>query len=151
MKLMKYEPRFKDAFKALNVEWISKYFKVEKKDLEQLENPEECVANGGEIFFVVNEEGQAVGTTAMYHLGEQVYELAKMAVRPDYQGRGFSNLLMQACEDWAREQNAREIIIVSNTSLTPAITLYKKHGYIVTRLGQDPDYERGDIELRKKL
>ncbi len=147
MTVIKYEPRFAQAFKDLNVEWISKFFRV---DLEQLSNPNQCLDEGGEIFLVVDGD-EAIGTTAMYNLGNDRYELAKMAVRPDHQGRGLSNLLMQACEDWAREKKAREILIVSNTSLTPAITLYKKHGYIVTRLGPDPIYERGDIELVKKL
>ena len=151
MKVIKYDDRYREAFKDLNIEWIAKYFRVEEKDLEQLTQPEKCIDDGGEIFIVVDDHGSAVGTTAMYNLGNDRYELAKMAVRPDCQGRGLSNLLMKACEDWAREKNAFDILLVSNTSLVPAITLYKKHGYIVTRLGPDPVYERGDIELVKKL
>lgn len=150
MKVISYDKKFRDDFKEMNLEWIKKYFKVEKKDLEQLSNPEECLANGGEIFFVID-DGLAVGTCAMYKISKDQYELAKMAVLPSHQGRGLSNLLMKACEDWARDKGAKEILIVSNTSLTPAITLYKKHGYTVTRLGQDPVYERGDIEMIKKL
>ena len=150
MQVISYDKKFRDAFKALNIAWIDKYFKVEEKDLEQLSQPEKCITEGGEIFFVVDRE-EAVGTSAMYNLGNGSYELAKMAVRPDHQGKGLSNLLMEACEKWARAKQAREIVIVSNTSLTPAITLYKKFGYKVTRLGQDPIYQRGDIELRKEL
>lgn len=150
MKIISYDPRFKDDYKQMNLEWITKFFKVEKKDLEQLSNPEDCIKNGGEIFFVTDGD-TAIGTCAMYKISESRYELAKMAVRPAFQGQGLSNLLMQTCETWARQKGASEILIISNTSLTPAITLYKKHGFVVTRLGQDALYERGDIELIKKL
>lgn len=141
---------YRDAFRALNLQWIQAYFRVEKKDLEQTSAPEECVARGGEIFFVV-ENGRAVGTCALYRVGHRKFELAKMAVEPGHQGKGFGDLLMRAAEAWAREKKAIEILILSNTVLTPAITLYKKHGFETTHLGPHPDYERCNIEMRKLL
>lgn len=146
-----YDPQYKTAFRTLNYEWIEKYFKIEKKDIEQLENPEECIADGGEVFFVVH-AGEAVATCAMYKMAGGRYELAKMAVRPDYQGRGLSNALMEGSEAWVREQGGTELFIRSNTVLTPAITLYKKHGYVeIPRVGEDPEYQRSNIEMIKKI
>lgn len=147
-----YQPRFKRVFRDLNRAWIEKYFRIEKKDVEQTENPEACVAEGGEVFFVVDPSNdEAVGTCAMYKIGEGRFELAKMAVDPGYQGRGFGDLLMEKAEDWARSKGAREILILSNTVLEPAIRLYKKHGYQVVHLGPHPDYERANIEMIKSI
>lgn len=148
--IIRWDPKFRTAFRDLNLEWIEKYFKVEKKDVEQTSAPEDCIAGGGEIFFVVV-NGEAAGTCAMYNMSEGIYELAKMAVRPDFQGRGFGDLLMLEAEKWAREKNAREIHILSNTVLKPAISLYKKHGYETVHLGDHPDYERCNIEMKKIL
>lgn len=43
ISVVSYEPKFKDDFKKLNVEWLEKYFEVEEHDLEQLEHPEEII------------------------------------------------------------------------------------------------------------
>jgi GNAT superfamily N-acetyltransferase len=145
-----YDPRYKDVFRKLNLAWIEKYFRVESKDIEQTDNPEECLKQGGQIFFIVDGE-RAVGTCAMYLLSPKIYELAKMAVDPAYQGHGYGDALMIAAEDWVRAQGGTEIHILSNTVLEPAIRLYHKHGYVTTHLGPHPDYERANIELKKKL
>ena len=144
-----YDPKFHEIFRRLNLAWIEKYFRVEQKDLDQVNQPEE-LRRDGEIFFTLV-DGQAVGTCAVYKLSEGVYEIAKMAVEPGYQGRGLGDVLMQGAERWVRAKGGREIHILSNTVLEPAIRLYKKHGYEVHHLGAHPDYERCNIELRKNL
>jgi GNAT superfamily N-acetyltransferase len=149
-KIVPFDLRYRAAFKALNLAWIERYFRVEPKDIAQTDHPEECVAGGGEIFFVVV-AGEAVGTCAMYRTGPAQFELAKMAVHPDYHGRGFGDRLMEAAESWARRQGAAEILILSNTVLAPAIALYRKHGYETIHLGPHPDYERCNIEMKKRL
>ncbi len=149
-KVISYEERFRSAFRALNLQWIEHYFQVEKKDLEQLDHPEECLAGGGEIFFIIVNE-KAIGTCAMYKTSATQFELAKMAVDPNFQGQGFGDLLMEHTEAWARARGAKEILILSNTLLGPAIRLYRKHGFEITHLGPHPDYQRCNIELRKDL
>ena len=42
-------------------------------------------------------------------------------------------------------------MMLSNTILEPAISLYHKHGYETVPLGPHPEYERCNIELRKIL
>jgi len=146
-----YDPRYKNEYRTLNERWISEYFKIEPKDTEQLCNPEECRDDGGEIFFIVH-NGEAVGTCAVYKMDNGVYELAKMAVHPNYQGRGLSNTLMEQSEAWVKEQGGREMLIRSNRVLTPAITLYRKHGYIEIPMdGADPEYARCNISMKKPI
>ncbi|HVK62176.1 MAG TPA: GNAT family N-acetyltransferase [Bdellovibrionales bacterium] len=148
IEISSYDPKYKEAFKELNLAWIRRFFAVEDKDVEQLENPERILEQGGEIVFALF-GGDAVGTCAVINEGNGVFELAKMAVDPDFQGQGIAHGLMKAAEKFVRERGGKKIYLVSNQSLAPAITLYKKHGYIVTSLTQNPEYSRGNIEMEK--
>ncbi len=151
MKVTTYLPEYKNAFRDLNLEWIEHYFKVEKKDREQLSNPEAIVASGGEVFFIVSDKGEAIATAAMIKMSDGGYEIAKMAVQPDHRGKKLGDLIMKLTEAWAREKSATRIYLVSNTELEAAIALYLKHGYTVISVGQHPEYERGNIEMEKRL
>ncbi|MGZ3652469.1 MAG: GNAT family N-acetyltransferase [Bdellovibrionota bacterium] len=151
VRLVRYDPKYRAVFVALNRQWIERYFKVEKNDLEQLERLEETILRvGGEIFFVVEGE-RALGTCAMVPHGPRSYEIAKMAVADEAKGRGFGDRLMEACVAWALEKAAADITILSNTVLEPAIQLYRKHGFETVKLGPHPDYERCNIEMRLNL
>lgn len=145
-----YDPRFRTDYKTLNTWWIEKWFKVEAKDLAQLEAPEECLEEGGQIFFVIA-DNKAWGTCALYKIGPKRYELAKMGVSPEVRGLGYGDLLMEFAEKWARESGATEIMLQSNTALEPAIALYKKHGYKEVPIATPSEYERCNIEMIKSL
>ena len=148
IKVLPFQDKYADDFKRLNLEWIEKYFVVEEMDEKQLEPPRENIIEaGGEIYFVI-EDGKVKGDCALVFHEKGVYELAKMAVDKESRGKGYGNLLMEAIIKGARVKNAEIILIVSNTQLDVAINLYKKYGFITTRLGQDPDYERGNIEMQ---
>ena len=147
VQVSRFKPQHFESFVQLNYQWIETYFTVEKMDREQLENPKEKILDiGGEIFFVL-EGNQVVGTCAMVPHGEKGFELAKMAVHPSSRGKGYGDLLMIAAIDWAKEHKVKQITILSNTILEPAIKLYKKHGFEVVHLGPHPDYARCNIEM----
>lgn len=149
--VIKYDSRFLPAFVELNTQWIEKYFRLETMDLIQLKNPQKFILEpGGEIFFVLEGE-KAIGTCAMIPHGEKSYEIAKMAVRTDARGQGVGDILMKTAIDWAHCQRANSITILSNTVLEPAISLYKKHGFLTVHLGAHPDYERCNIEMKMDL
>ena len=148
VKVEPFQDEYTDDFKRLNLEWIEKYFVVEEIDKKQLEDPQENIIEpGGEIYSVI-EDGKVRGVCALIFHEEGVYEIAKMAVDKESRGKGYGNLLMEAVIGGARKKEANKILIVSNTRLEAAINLYKKYGFIITRLGQDPDYERGNIEMQ---
>lgn len=151
VRIRRFDPRFAADFVALNREWIERHFVIEPMDIQQLENPRESVLDpGGEIFFLL-EDDKAIGTCAMVPHGPGCFELAKMAVAPSARGKGYGDLLMQAALDWARAQGADRVLLLSNTVLEPAIRLYEKHGFRVTRLGPHPDYQRCNIEMEIQL
>jgi GNAT superfamily N-acetyltransferase len=146
-----YDGRFLNEFVELNREWIETYFKLEPSDLRQLQNSKDAILDpGGEIFFLID-EGTVVGTVAMIPHGEHGYELAKMAVKKSTRGKGYGDQLMEGAIAWARQKHAKEVTLLSNTILEPAIRLYKKHGFQVVNLGPHPDYERCNIEMKLEL
>jgi GNAT superfamily N-acetyltransferase len=146
-----FDPEFLPAFAELNRQWIETYFSLEPMDLAQLEDPYESVLRpGGEIFFLL-ESGAPVGTVAMIPHGPGCYELAKMAVSPAFRAKGYGSVLIEAAVGWARQKGAEKIILLSNTVLKPAISLYEKHGFQTVRLGDHPDYKRCNIEMELRL
>jgi GNAT superfamily N-acetyltransferase len=148
LRVVEHDDKYLADFADLNLEWIRKYFVVESHDRMQLEQANENIlAVGGEIFFILRGE-EVVATCAMVPHAPGSYELAKMAVKPSARGLGLGDLLMTTAIAWARRKGASEVMLLSNTVLEPAITLYKKHGFITVHMGPHPDYERCNIEMR---
>ncbi len=147
VKVSGWDPRYRDDFVRLNEAWVTRYFAVEESDRRHFEDPEKTIVSpGGDIVFLVEDE-RCVGTCALIACGDDVYELAKMAVLESELGRGLGDILMEATLQRARELGARRIFLLSNTSLAPAISLYLKHGFKTVRLGSHSDYDRADIEM----
>jgi hypothetical protein len=108
VKIIAYDPQYKDAFKALNEEWIKKFFTMEAGDYKLLDNPEEHIINkGGYIVFALL-DNEPVGTCALVKLSDKPlkFELSKMAVSPKAQGKQKGYLVGQSLVDEAREVNA---------------------------------------------
>ncbi len=145
-----YDAKYLQAFIELNLEWIKKYFAVEDADQKQLFEADELILKkGGEIFFVIKDL-EALGTCAMIPFSHDRYELAKMAVSPKAQGRGYGNLLMEAAINWARAKGVKEITLLSNHILGPALNLYRKYGF--KEIDEEhPEYKRCDVVMRLKL
>jgi ribosomal protein S18 acetylase RimI-like enzyme len=145
-----YREEFRNAFAELNRDWIEKYFVLEEEDREVLSDPRGRILDrGGEVFFVLA-DGEVQGTCAVLRHGADC-EIAKMAVAPAARGRGFGDLLMEAAMAFAAELGVRRVIIVSNTSLEPAIRLYRKHGFVEVPMTGDGRYQRANIRLEREV
>lgn len=145
LQIIEYHSAYKEDFKRINVEWIEKYFKVEPHDLEQLEAPEEIIANGGQIFLAKLGD-EIVGTSALIHDGDGVYELAKMGVTPKAQGLGLGKKLCVKTIEEAKARKAKSLYLLSNTALKPAISIYKSIGFVEVPI-EETLYERTDIKM----
>ena len=143
IEIIDYEPRYKEDFRSLNLEWISAYFEIEPTDLEQLDYPEEnIIAKGGRIYLArVNDE--IIGTIALKKVDETVYELSKMAVSPKHQGLGAGVLLARHLIKEAQNLGCKMLFLESNQKLTPALTLYKKLGFVEVPVSDSP-FSRAD-------
>ena len=147
LKIEPYESKYKFDFEILNREWIEEYFEMEQEDLNILQNPEDYVIKkGGEVFFAIL-ENRVVGTAAMVLTTVGVYELAKMAVNKDYQGMGIGRSLLQRSIKFALDENAREIFLITNDALKPALNLYHSSGFVLCPQNDDNRYRRGNTKM----
>ena len=146
-----FKEEYKLDFKALNLQWIKKYFRVEEEDRKILENPKSYVIDkGGQIFFAIN-DGKAIGTAAMVLVEERVFELSKMAVDPNYQGLGIGRRIVDECIKFAKYHKAQEIFLITNDKLLPALELYRSSGFELDENYDDNRYERGNTKMKLSL
>ena len=147
VEIVEYDDKFRKDFARLNYEWISKYYKVEEHDHDQLDRPRQyIIEKGGQIFFALT-EGLVAGTVALIRVNYDVFELAKMAVSPEFQGYKIGEKLMQACVDYAERSGANCIFLESNTKQFAAINLYRKFGFVETALDPNSQFERANIRM----
>ena len=148
MEIVHYKKSYAPQFKALNIAWLEKYFYVEPHDEEVLSDPQKYIINlGGHIFFTTHNQ-HITGTVALIPMQEdQVFELSKMAVDPDYQGKGVGQELMRYCIAFAKANNFRKLVLYSNTILENAIYIYRKWGFVEIPLEVDNIYDRSDIKM----
>jgi GNAT superfamily N-acetyltransferase len=153
VEIVDYESQFQQAFRDLNVEWISKYFRMEDADYKALDNPQGYILDRDGHIFVALYQGQPVGVCAIIKMSDDTdydFELAKMAVSPAVQGKKIGYLLGKVALEKALILGARGVYLESNTRLTPAINLYYKLGF--ERLyGRQSPYERSDIQMGIKF
>lgn len=147
--IVDYSPRWRDDFARLNLEWLQRWFVVEPIDREVLADPEtHILADGGRVLFAIDDTGRAVGTVALKHEGDGVYELTKMAVEPGLRGGGVGRLLMQRALDVFRALDGRELFLESSSQLEPALRLYESVGFVhhpAPRPGSH--YARADVYM----
>ena len=134
-------------FASLNYQWIESEFSVEQHDREILDDPRKWVIEpGGQIFFALV-DGTAAGTVALIPSADGVFELTKMAVSPEFRGQGIGDRLMEKCVKFAAETGAKSIWLESHTKLAPAISLYRKYGFVETPPDPNSLYQRADIRM----
>ncbi|KQO20909.1 MarR family transcriptional regulator [Flavobacterium sp. Leaf82] len=152
VQIIDFEPQYLDAFKALNVEWISTYFEMEEADYKALDNPQEYILDKGGKIFVALYRNEPVGVCALIKMKNSNYdfEMAKMAVSPKAQGKNIGFLLGQAIVNSAKEMGADKIYLESNTILKPAINLYYKLGFQKV-YGLATPYKRCNIQMELVL
>ncbi len=147
VRIVEFEPRFASAFAALNYEWIEKAYSVEEHDREILDHPFETIIQpGGQIFFALV-SGEVAGTVALVEMDTDSFELAKMAVDPEFRGLGLGDKLMVACIEYSRAAGKRSIILESNTKQAAAIALYRKFGFHETPLDPNSQFVRANIRM----
>lgn len=147
-QIVDFQPEHALAFRQLNQEWIEQFFKMEESDFKSLDNPIEYIIKPGGHILMVMKGDTAVGACALIKMDhpEYDYELAKMAVSPSVQGNGLGYRLGKAVLDRAKEVGASKVYLESNTSLSPAINLYRKLGFKEIDGGFSP-YDRCDIQM----
>jgi DNA-binding MarR family transcriptional regulator/predicted GNAT family N-acyltransferase len=152
VKIIDYEPKHQQAFKQLNEQWITTWFKMEEADHKSLDDPQGYILKKGGHILVALYNDEPVGVCALIKMDDPEYdfELAKMAVSPTMQGKNIGWLLGTAILEKARLLGADKIYLESNTILKPAINLYHKLGFRKVA-GHTTPYERCNIQMELSL
>lgn len=133
-RVIGFDPRWRDDFARLNLEWLRRWFTVEPIDEQVLNDPEtHLLADGGRVLFAIGRDAagqeRAIGTVALKHEGDGVYELTKMAVDPESRGMGIGRLLMEGALAEFTALGGRELFLESSSKLGPALALYESVGF----------------------
>ena len=117
------------AFRALNEEWIARYFVLEERDHRQLDNPVAAYIDTGGAILIAELDGRPIGCVALAPAGTGAWELSKMAVAPAARGHGTGRKLLVAAVDHARELGARSVFLGTSRKLPSAVHLYETFGF----------------------
>ena len=152
IKIIDYRPEHRILFKEMNQRWIEKYFKMEASDHKALDDPEQSVLKPGGAILVAYFGEEVAGICALVKLVNRPYdyELSKMAVDPNFQGKGVGFALAKAIEERAKLLGGKTLYIESNTVLGPAMRLYQKRGFVEIE-GEGSPYERCNIYFVKEI
>ncbi len=107
-------------------------------DRDVLGVEEYYLTRGGE-FWVIEQLGEIVGTSAYYpcleiagtltHRGKQAVEIRKMYLSPQIRGQGLGQYLLAELERSILARGYSEIWIETASVLTAAVKLYEANGY----------------------
>ena len=147
--IRQFQPGDAAAFRRLNEEWITRFFRIEPKEAPILADPQATILDsGGRIFFATAGE-RCVGCCALVRIAVKEFEVAKMAVEPSYQRAGIGRRLLHAAIEEGRNAGAQRLYLETNHTLTPAIRLYESVGFNhidANRIIPSP-YARADVYM----
>jgi ribosomal protein S18 acetylase RimI-like enzyme len=133
-------------FTNLNKAWVKKYFEIEPLDEKMLSDPKQYyIDEGGFIFFAMY-NNEVAGTFALIKVSDTIFELSKMAVDENFQGKNIGNAMLDFCLQEAKRLQIKKVILYSNTILGPAIHLYKKYGFTEIKNFKS-EYKRSNIKM----
>lgn len=78
---------------------------------------------------------------------DSIFELTKMAVLPETQGKGIGQQLLEHCIDYVKSLQHPSLILYSHRSLESAIHLYRKYGFKEIPVEENSHYKRADIKM----
>tara|TARA_B100000963_G_C22524582_1_gene624664 strand:- start:193 stop:657 length:465 start_codon:yes stop_codon:yes gene_type:complete len=150
INIINFQDNFEKHFYDLNIEWLEYFFQVEEYDYEVLSNSKKYIINrGGEIFFAES-AGNIIGTVALMPIKNKlVFELTKMAVKPEFRNKGVGKKLLKKCIEFSASKNYKSILIYSNKKLNNAIHLYKTFGFNEIKIEKNSPYSRANIKMIK--
>lgn len=147
-EIIPYTPELKSHFYRLNEDWLRKYFYLEEIDHHVLSHPEEALLKDGGAILFARLGDQIVGTCALKHEGEGVYELTKMGVDESCQGLGIGRRLIEGIVQEFRRRGGKELFLETNSKLSPAIRLYESVGFEHQPTRKpDSHYQRSDVYM----
>ncbi len=99
------------------------------------------------VYFAVKNE-KVLATCMIEPLGNDVWEVCKLAAEGQYTGTGAGSAVLKACMNYAISHGARKLCLITISGLKPAIHLYKKIGFVEIPYRKDIWHsEKADVEM----
>ena len=150
MKVVPYDPRYREAFIQLNEAWIQAMFALEAEDTRVLSQFEHSLALGGQIFFTLDDSGEVLACCMISPLPNGEWEIEKFAAKGMYTGTGAGSVCLKACIDYAKPRHVEKIVIVSNHKCVHAVHLYRKFGFTEVPVDKEKfPFERASIAFEQ--
>jgi len=80
-------------------------------------------------FFVIRDDGAAVGCGGIKLFGTEYGEIKRMWVRPTYRGSGFGKLMLDHLADYAKSRGVGVLRLETGIHQHAAIRLYEQVGF----------------------
>lgn len=90
-------------------------------------------------FYVIEEQGQVIGTVSLHICWEDLAEVRSLAVSPDHMRQGVGRLLVQSCIDEARQLGLKKLF-----ALTYQPGFFSKMGFHLIEKSELPQKIWGD-------
>lgn len=115
---------FEKCFAALEWGYSPSGRHIDTADVEKYYMQNGC-------FWCLYDNQILVGTVALRTIDfeNKVFELKRMFILPDYQGKGYGRQLLKHAIDYAKEQNYNSICLDTRSELNTAQLMYKKYGF----------------------
>lgn len=150
IKILNYRPEHQPYFERLNRQWIEKYFWLEPIDKFVLMEPGKAILQKGGSILMASVNSEIAGTVALKKVDETTFEFTKMAVDEKFRRKGVGKALTKAAIEKAQILGAERLILYSQTSLKPAIHVYRSMGFKEVPL-EPGVYSRSDIKMELHL
>lgn len=100
---------------------------------------------------VIYEDEVAIGCGAFREKENDVAEIKRMFVHPDYRKRGIASTVLKELEKWATEVDYKYTILETGVNQPEAIALYKKQDYAIIPNYPPYDVMDNSVCMKKKL
>lgn len=114
---------FKEYAEWLNIDLSFQNFEEELLQLKEMYSE----PTGG--IFLLQQENEFIGCVAIRKKGEGIAELKRMYIKPATRNSGAGTKLLEKALTAAKQLGYDLIRLDTLANMTPAINLYKKHGF----------------------
>jgi len=108
---------------------------------DDLHHIEDVYLNASGEFLVGELEGRIVAMGALRPHDDDLPEITRMRVHPDFWRRGFGQMILTRLEDRARELGCRKLYLDTTTGQVAAQKMYEKNGYTEVSRGRAYTFE----------
>ena len=89
-------------------------------------------------FLVAWLDGEVIGSGAWIPRSNQIVEIVRMSVGPEFRRRGIGRRILERLCEQARDAGYKRIVLETTSAWTDSIEFYKRSGFRITRRQRGP-------------